>query len=198
MDRHSQEAVENGCGQCKAIWRIKNISLFIIMTLAFFVQYYRYSTYICVMQNIFGIFVFYTQNTQIHCCQSILDITKQCNVCIPTNTLVHIQNISLYTVTVKKQNKTKPKTKKPHCLHSFCCHSTLSTWQTIFFPGKAPDEITPSIVNPAMKSIDGIHHSKTEEFSYYAFMLKLGLIIVKLCDNCLTIRWVSVHFKCQF
>ncbi len=39
----------------------------------------------------------------------------------------------------------------------------------------------------------GIHCSKTEELTCFPFMLKLWLLIVKLCDGCLPLRWVSVH-----
>ncbi len=39
----------------------------------------------------------------------------------------------------------------------------------------------------------GIHCSKTEELTCCPFMLKLWLLIVKLCDGCLPLWWVSVH-----
>ncbi len=63
-------------------------------------------------------------------------------------------------------------------------------------PRPCPPRPPPLTLTPlALSSVSnvGIHCSKTEELTCCPFMLKLWLLIVKRCDGCLPLWWVSVH-----
>ncbi len=88
------------------------------------------------------------------------------------------------------------------CPASLIVRPWLTTWSTkvarisseitvLGLPRPRPPRPPPLTLTPLALPL--FHCSKTEELTCCPFMLKLWLLIVKLCDGCLPLWWVSVH-----
>ena len=82
----------------------------------------------------------------------------------------------------------------PQAILYYCTHWVLYWYAVLQFSSESRF-LTSSHYSHCSVSNVGSHCSKTEELTCWPFMLKLWLLIVKLCDRCLPMWWVSVHSR---